>query len=67
MIDPDTLEVVAIIDWEYSGFYILEFEAPLWTKDSSEPGYHDIDAHKVDDLINILDNTPGTHRGANLE
>ncbi len=58
MIDPDTLEVAAIIDWEYSGFYPPEFEAPLWTKGSREPGYHDIDAHKVDDLIKILDQSP---------
>lgn len=67
MIDPDTLEVAAIIDWEYSGFYPPEFEAPLWTKDSLEPGYHYIDAQKVDDLIKILDNPPGTHRRAILE
>lgn len=31
-LDPDSLEVISIIDWEWSGFYPAEFEAPLWTK-----------------------------------
>ena len=61
MMDPITLEVAAIIDWEYSGFYLPEFEAPLWTKHFKDPGYHDIDAHKLDDLIKFLDNSPGMH------
>ena len=27
---PETLEVLAIIDWEYSGFFLPQTELPLW-------------------------------------
>lgn len=30
MVDPETLQVVSIIDWEYSGFYPRGFESPFW-------------------------------------
>ena len=52
-----TLKVEAIIDWEFSGFYLPEFEAPLWMKSFDEPGYHDIDADKVESLIHFLADT----------
>ena len=29
-VDPETLQVVSIIDWEYSGFYPPEFERQIW-------------------------------------
>lgn len=54
MMNPDTLQVEAIVDWEFSGFYPAEFEAPLWTKSIDEPGYQDIDADKVERLIRFL-------------
>ncbi|KAL8847564.1 MAG: hypothetical protein Q9215_004061 [Flavoplaca cf. flavocitrina] len=54
LIDPDTLQVIAIIDWEVSGFYNPEFEAPLWAKAWYEPGYHDIGSDSVPSLIQFL-------------
>ena len=57
MMNTDTLQVEAIIDWEFSGFYPPEFEAPLWTKSFDEPGYHDIDADKVESLTRFLTET----------
>lgn len=54
LINPDTLQVEAIIDWEISGFYDPEFEAPLWTKAWYEPGYHEIGSDSVPRLIRFL-------------
>ena len=34
MIDPKTLQVVSIIDWEYSGFFPAEFEYQFWHRNS---------------------------------
>jgi len=36
MIDKETLYPVAIIDWEYSGFYPAYFEIPFWLKSFQE-------------------------------
>ena len=52
--NPDTLQVQAVIDWEFSGFYPSEFEAPLWLKAANEPGYCDIDAGKTERLLRFL-------------
>lgn len=30
IVDPKTLKINAIIDWEYSGFFPPEFEAPFY-------------------------------------
>lgn len=57
LINEDTLQVEAIIDWELSGYYPSEFEAPLWTIAWNEPGYHDIEADKIEDLIYFLSDT----------
>ena len=54
LMDPDTLQVQAIIDWEFSGFYPSEFEAPLWLKAANDPGYGDIDADKTERLLRFL-------------
>ncbi len=54
IINPDTLQVEAIIDWEVSGFYTSDFEAPLWTKAWYEPRYHDIGSDSVPGLIQFL-------------
>ncbi|KAH6675108.1 kinase-like domain-containing protein [Halenospora varia] len=32
IVDPDTLKIKAIIDWEYSGFYPSFFEAPFYKR-----------------------------------
>ena len=54
LINPETLQVEAIIDWEVSGFYNPEFEAPLWTKAWYEPEYHDIGSDSVLSVIQFL-------------
>jgi Phosphotransferase enzyme family len=30
-VDPKSFSITSIIDWEYAGFYPVEFELPLWT------------------------------------
>lgn len=37
MVDPNTLEVTAIIGWGSSGFYPAEFEAEMWLRCYQEP------------------------------
>jgi Ser/Thr protein kinase RdoA (MazF antagonist) len=32
IVDPETLNIRAIIDWEYSGFFPAEFEARFYTR-----------------------------------
>ena len=32
IVDPKTLKIAAILDWEFSGFFPSWFEAPLWTR-----------------------------------
>jgi aminoglycoside phosphotransferase (APT) family kinase protein len=32
IVDPDSLKIKAIIDWEYAGFYPPEFEAPFYRR-----------------------------------
>jgi aminoglycoside phosphotransferase (APT) family kinase protein len=32
IVDPKTLKIAAIIDWEYAGFYPEFFEAPVYTR-----------------------------------
>lgn len=52
MVNPKTLEVTAIIDWESSGFYPAEFEADMWLR-----SYRDYvpDEASTDRLIRLLD------------
>ncbi|KAL9098122.1 MAG: hypothetical protein Q9163_006158 [Psora crenata] len=57
LMNTSTLQVEAIIDWEYSGFYPPEFEAPLWKKSFDDPEYYDIDSDKVENLIHFLRDT----------
>ena len=54
LMNPDTLQVEAVIDWEVSGFYNPDFEAPLWTKAWYEPEYHEIGYDSVPRLIQFL-------------
>ena len=54
LINEETLEVEAIIDWEHSGFYTPDFEIALWRKGWNEPGYHNQGAEQVEDLIRFL-------------
>ena len=51
MVDPKTLQVVAVLDWESSGFYPADFEAPLWLR----PYYERVDdTTETDRLIRFL-------------
>jgi aminoglycoside phosphotransferase len=44
IVDPDTLKINAIIDWEYAGFYPARFEWPFYTKlGPSLPGIDEVD------------------------
>ena len=54
IMNPETSEVAAIIDWELSGFYIEAFETPYWVKRYDEPGYGQIGAERIDELIAFL-------------
>lgn len=53
--NPNILQVEAIIDWEFSGFYLPKLEALLWLKAFDEPGFSDIDGGKVERLVRILE------------
>jgi thiamine kinase-like enzyme len=54
LVDPDTLKITGIIDWEYAGFYPPEFEAPFYKRDGPA---HAIGEEEDDwlDLLNLLD------------
>ncbi len=52
MVHPKIWEVLAIIDWEDSGFYPPEFEYPFWLKSIAERHHEDEDN---DHLIALLD------------
>ena len=54
IMNPKTLEVEAILDWELSGFYTEAFETPYWEKRFDEPDYHQIGAEQTDDIIRFL-------------
>lgn len=57
IVDPDTLRIRAIIDWEYAGFFPKYFEAPFYERlGPSVP----INGEKddVEDLLEFLGNYP---------
>ncbi|KAH6635622.1 kinase-like domain-containing protein [Chaetomium sp. MPI-SDFR-AT-0129] len=51
IVDPDTLKIKAIIDWEYAGFYPAYFEMPFYTR----PGPSIAIDGEVDDSERLLD------------
>ncbi|KAI0427138.1 kinase-like protein [Xylaria sp. FL1042] len=51
IVDPDTLKINAIIDWEYAGFYPACFERPFYTR--LGPSIAGID--EVDDSLELLE------------
>ncbi|KAF2741673.1 kinase-like protein [Sporormia fimetaria CBS 119925] len=51
MVDPDTFDITAIIDWEFAGFFPPEFELALWKHHWSQTK----DDAQTDRLIQILD------------
>lgn len=50
IVDPETLKITAIIDWEYAGFYPPEFEAPFYRR----PGPSVALEGEVDDVDALL-------------
>jgi serine/threonine protein kinase len=54
LVNPTTLEVTAIIDWEFAGYYTTEFEYPLWLRPVQEQGDDHLEA---DHLIRFLEDT----------
>ena len=57
MVDPATLTVNAIVDWEYSGFFPKEMEFPFWKVDRNES----YDEEHCNKMIELLD-APGEFR-----
>ena len=51
MVDEKTLKITAIIDWEYAGFFPVEFEAPFYLR----PGPSVALEGEVDDVPNLLE------------
>lgn len=51
IVDPDTLKINAIIDWEYARFYLARFERPFYTRlDPSIAG-----KDEADDSLDLLE------------
>jgi hypothetical protein len=50
-VDPKTLKIQAIIDWEYSGFYPVYFDRPFYTRSGGSVPLHG----EEDDSRRILD------------
>ena len=47
MVDPKTLNVVSIIDWEYSGFFPAEFEHQFWHNPNYSRDYDEEEARRL--------------------
>ncbi|KAL9127122.1 MAG: hypothetical protein Q9217_003948 [Psora testacea] len=52
VVEPKTLEVISLIDWEYSGFFPPEFEKPFWLDPS---GNGRVDEEESRRLVALLD------------
>jgi serine/threonine protein kinase len=50
IVDPNTLKINAIIDWEYAGFYPGLFEAPFYTRLGPSTAIHE----EVDDTPELI-------------
>lgn len=56
VVDPTTLKINAIIDWEYSGFYPKFFESPFYMRLGPSAAIED----ERDDTLQLLDFLDGT-------
>ena len=52
VVDPQTLKIIALIDWEYSGFFPPEFEKPFWLDASGNGRVDEVESRR---LIALLD------------
>ena len=50
IVDPNTLKIKAIIDWEYAGFFPARFDFPFYKR----LGPSSVIDDEVDDLLNLL-------------
>lgn len=53
IVDPDTLKINAIIDWEYAGFYYESFESPFYRRNGPSVAIGD-EVDDADELASIL-------------
>ncbi len=53
IVDPATLKVRAIIDWEYSGYYPLEFEGMYFRRPGPSVALEG-EPHDEDHLVDIM-------------
>jgi hypothetical protein len=51
IVDPETLKIKAILDWEYAGFYPPEFEYPFYHRRGPSAAIGD----ETDDSIQLLE------------
>ncbi|KAF9775694.1 hypothetical protein IL306_006197 [Fusarium sp. DS 682] len=51
IVDPDTLKIRAIIDWEYAGFFPARFEYPFYNRLGPSAAIND----EVDDSLDLLE------------
>ncbi|KAJ5691493.1 hypothetical protein N7488_012228 [Penicillium malachiteum] len=64
MVDPETLKIVAIIDWEYSGFWPSYFEVPYYNRrgpSGALEGEHDDVPQLLDFLRSCLNHENHDH------
>lgn len=52
LVDPKTLRIVAIIDWEYGGFFPREHEIPFYER--SEPSGKQVKGEKFKPIVNKM-------------
>ncbi|KAK4150136.1 kinase-like domain-containing protein [Chaetomidium leptoderma] len=50
LVDPETLRITGIVDWEYAGFYPAHFEMPFYTRIGPSVALKD----EVDDSVELL-------------
>jgi aminoglycoside phosphotransferase (APT) family kinase protein len=51
IVDPDTLKIRAIIDWEYAGFFPPTFESPFYRRPGPSAAIND----EVDDSSDLVE------------
>jgi len=54
IVHPITLKILAIIDWEFAGFYPAYFEMPFYLRLDGAPGSEAI-RNEVDDTAQLLE------------
>ncbi|KAF9483162.1 hypothetical protein BDN70DRAFT_852222 [Pholiota conissans] len=54
LVDADTFKITAILDWEYSGFFPVEFEAPFYLRPGPSAAL-DGEKDDVGELLQILE------------